>query len=1364
MKLYLHNLAWIFLFILSYDCYAQITVINTNDAGAGSLRQAIIDANASSGETIDFNIPGGGPWSIDLVTELPPITQITSIDGTTQPGWDFTTENMVTLNLSSIVSGYGLQVSSANVSLSGIKIINAQFGIVINGEAYDDILIEDNIINLNIGTAINIVNGDNITIQGNHIGVSGDGVTNQATSGSGIAATGSDNLIIGGDRSLGLGNWMAGSAFSSYLIDIANSNLAAIHGNVFGASVNGTDITVSRGVFINNTDNITIGTSNNNFRNYFNGTDDGAALSISNADGVDVINNYMGIGLLDTHLIGNNSGNATVDGLRLTTVTNLTIDGNVISGSINDGIQLGGTTNSGTITNNIIGLAPDATTAFGNTVYGIHISVASQTVTNVNIGGTGNENIIANNNAGIRTPLTSFGTIDIQQNSFFCNTNLGIDISGVALVSTPVIANANTTTISGTSSEADGSIIKVYETNSSCADNQGATYVGQTTVTSGLWSLSGTFNTSMSFVATASTLASGSSEFSASFAPNTNFITTWSTTDTQITIPTTGAGYNYDVVWTNLTNTGVGDGSTTGETGNFTIPGLTNGDVYQVEISGAFPRIYFNSGTEADKILTVEQWGDIAWSSMANAFLDCSNLTIPATDAPDLSGVTDMTAMLQGCIAFNEPINHWVVDNVQIMQSLFFDCDLFNQDLNLWNVDNVTDMGSMFANTDAFNGDITNWTVTAVTDFSFMLSRAVAFNQNLNSWVINSTLNANVTMRGMFEFNPIFNQDFDLWNMSEVTDTRSMFRNTTVFNGNIDNWDVGKVADMGAMFLGAAAFNRDISSWDVTSVQSMQSLFQDAVLFNQDLSAWNNRLGSLTDMDFIFSGALAFTENITGWVVTSVLSMNGAFANTTIFNRSLASWDVSNVTNMQNMFVNATGFNQSLGGWDISSVTAMNFMFNNSGMSLDNYDATLIGWESLDAGEVQIPTGVDLGAVGLHYCAAAAAHASLTGTYGWTINDAGQQCDFITTWKTDNPGTSGSNEITIPTDGTSIYNYDIVWGDGMTDTGVTGDITHTYAAPGTYTVSISGIFPHIYFNDGGDKEKILTVEQWGDIAWSSMYHAFYGCTNLTSTASDAPDLSGVTILSGVFRGATSFDGPVGNWDVSNVTEMQNVFNDASSFNQDISSWDVSNVTTMNNIFRNASSFNQNIGSWNVGNVLIMNSAFSGAASFDQNIGSWNVSNVLNMTNMFTGASAFNQDLNSWDVSKVTNMLFMFFDASSFNGNISAWDVSSVTTMRAMFGGATVFNQDIGGWNVANVNDMSGMFQNAPAFNQNLNSWNTGIVTDMGFMFYNASNFNGIISNWNVAAVTDMQSMFYGAASFDQAIGSWNVANVTNMQN
>lgn len=77
---------------------------------------------------------------------------------------------------------------------------------------------------------------------------------------------------------------------------------------------------------------------------------------------------------------------------------------------------------------------------------------------------------------------------------------------------------------------------------------------------------------------------------------------------------------------------------------------------------------------------------------------------------------------------------------------------------------------------------------------------------------------------------------------------------------------------------------------------------------------------------------------------------------------------------------------------------------------------------------------------------------------------ANGQTEFVTTWRTNNPGISENNQITIPTFPEETYNYTVDWGDGTSDTVVTGDITHTYAASGIYTVSITGMFPRIYFN------------------------------------------------------------------------------------------------------------------------------------------------------------------------------------------------------------------------------------------------------------------------------------------------------------
>ena len=241
------------------------------------------------------------------------------------------------------------------------------------------------------------------------------------------------------------------------------------------------------------------------------------------------------------------------------------------------------------------------------------------------------------------------------------------------------------------------------------------------------------------------------------------------------------------------------------------------------------------------------------------------------------------------------------------------------------------------------------------------------------------------------------------------------------------------------------------------------------------------------------------------------------------------------------------------------------------------------------------------------------------------VIDTTPSTGFVTTWKTDNPGTSASNQITIPTNG-CCFNYTVNWGDGQINTGVTGPITHTYASVGTYTVSISGAFPTIYFNNAGDRQKIVSIEQWGDIAWTDMSNSFYGCSNLTYNATDAPDLTSVTSLFRTFELASSFNGDLSNWDVSTITTMYYLFQNATSFNGNITNWDVSNVQTMIALFAGAASFNQDISGWDVSGATATESMFNGATTFNQDLSAWDVSNIFNMNLMFNNATSFNQSL------------------------------------------------------------------------------------------------------------------------------------------
>jgi surface protein len=397
--------------------------------------------------------------------------------------------------------------------------------------------------------------------------------------------------------------------------------------------------------------------------------------------------------------------------------------------------------------------------------------------------------------------------------------------------------------------------------------------------------------------------------------------------------------------------------------------------------------------------------------------------------------------------------------------------------------------------------------------------------------------------------------------------------------------------------------------------------------------------------------------------------------------------------------------------------------------------------------------------------------------------------EFVTTWKTDNPGTSNSTSITIPTTGTG-YNYQVDWdNDGVFDqTGITGDVTHDFGSTGTKTIRIKGSFPRIYFNNTGDKSKILSVEQWGTNAWTSMAQSFMGASNLIVNANDTPNLSNATSLYRMFFGGTSIGGGTGNWswntstitdmsdmfynnssfnkdisgwNTSSVVTLSNMFNGANLFNQPLNSWDTSKVTNMSGMFRNASAFNQPLNSWDTSKVTTFSAMFNGASSFNSNITSWNTVSATNMSTMFAGASAFDQPIGAWDTSSVTNMDSMFYGAIVFNQNIGSWNIGSLTSMSQMFKAARKFNKPVGSWNTSNVTDMTSVFEEAYEFNQPLNNWSTSKNTGLYRMFFAAYKFNQPLNNWDTSKVVSMAQTFRSATVFDQDISSWNVSSVTS---
>lgn len=91
------------------------------------------------------------------------------------------------------------------------------------------------------------------------------------------------------------------------------------------------------------------------------------------------------------------------------------------------------------------------------------------------------------------------------------------------------------------------------------------------------------------------------------------------------------------------------------------------------------------------------------------------------------------------------------------------------------------------------------------------------------------------------------------------------------------------------------------------------------------------------------------------------------------------------------MFQHAVAFEQNLGGWNITLVADMSSMFTGAGLSVDNYDALLIGWAArASAVGVRSDVPFDAGS-SMYSCAVIDDRDVLTGSPNlWTIDDAGQ--------------------------------------------------------------------------------------------------------------------------------------------------------------------------------------------------------------------------------------------------------------------------------------------------------------------------------------------------------------------------------------
>lgn len=540
-------------------------VTNTNDNGLGSLRQAIKDANTTDiADNIYFNIPGIAPHTISLSTSLSNLTYPVTIDGTTQALNGYI-GNSPGIKLMGNSTFSGLKISSSYVSLFGLSLTgftnavsiesypfyssnlsyitigNSQKRNVISGNengieinsACQDVTIENNYIgtdingltanpNTNAGIYAsqitdnvtiknNLISGNSngiyfsgcsmLNIEGNKIGVdiSGNQALSNVTNGIELWSNGTVNIggTITAKRNIISGNNSGSNTYTAGIASFGIINYLSIKGNYIGVNSTGTNsIPNKNGILIQDTIRVLeIGNGSASGRNIISGNNqDGVYIKYNTNNIID--NNYIG-----TDVTGENKVPNLWNGIVLQNVTHSTIQKNILSGNLKNGLHLYSlNTKSNSIFKNIIGSNASKNKDLGNGYSGIYIQNNS-TFHNNKIGDytIQNANLIANNKRyGIITSYYSLPTDDFNlfsYNTFYNNTLKGIflETSTGQEYPVPTIGLITANKIKGTASPNDS--VQIYYSQLSDLHPQGKTYIATVLADiSGAWTYNGNVN------------------------------------------------------------------------------------------------------------------------------------------------------------------------------------------------------------------------------------------------------------------------------------------------------------------------------------------------------------------------------------------------------------------------------------------------------------------------------------------------------------------------------------------------------------------------------------------------------------------------------------------------------------------------------------------------------------------------------------------------------------------------------------------------------------------------------------------------------------------------------------------------------
>jgi titin len=427
---------------------ATYIVSNLADSGAGSLRQAILNANGNPGlDTIVFNLSGTGPFTITPSSALPAITDPVVIDGTTQPGYAGTP--LIEINGTNQAAGTaGLYITAGGSTVSGLAI---------NRCPLDGIRLES------LGTNV---------IQGNFLGTDPTGTVALANGEGGIVLNGSPGNLIGGTNA-SEGNLISGGNLNGISVIGLASSGNVISGNYIGTTVTGMGSlgNLDNGIEILSAPGNTIGGTNAGSGNIISGNQqDGVLISSAGASGNIIQGNFLGVDATGSTALPNTENGVTIDGAAGNIVGGPT-GGNVISGNGENGVALldsGGGTNI--VQGNLIGTDYTGTVQLANVESGVYIQDPGNTIG----GPAALGNVISGND---ENGIFIYGPT--ATNNLIAGNYIGTDITGETYLGNKyagiTVSSAPANTIGGTIA-GDGNVI-------SANGNSGISLNGTTTAT-----------------------------------------------------------------------------------------------------------------------------------------------------------------------------------------------------------------------------------------------------------------------------------------------------------------------------------------------------------------------------------------------------------------------------------------------------------------------------------------------------------------------------------------------------------------------------------------------------------------------------------------------------------------------------------------------------------------------------------------------------------------------------------------------------------------------------------------------------------------------------------------------------------------